>query len=378
LNLFRPNNQTVVLVATIGLGTFLISTLYFTKDILLAKTNVEQSSTQANLILLDVQNNQREEVIESLKSNSAPIIDNISIVTMRVQNINGKSVNAIRLDSTSTVRSWVLNHEFRTTYRNNLTTSEDLIEGEWTPEFTELGAVPISISDNFAKNADVSLGDSIQFNIQGVLKQTYVGSIRKIDWSELKPNFNIVFPRGVLENAPQFSVLTTSVENETASANLQRLLISAFPNISVIDLRQVYSLVEDILDKVSWIVNFMAFFSILTGLIVLIGSVRNSKYQRIKESVLLRTLGAVNKQILKISAIEYCFLGLLGALVGVLLALVSSLGLALFVFEEAFSPSWIPFLVVIPGITILVILIGLSNIQSVLSSSPLQVLRREA
>ena len=99
-----------------------------------------------------------------------------------------------------------------------------------------------------------------------------------------------------------------------------------------IDLRQVYTVVEGILDKVSWVINFMAFFSILTGIIVLIGSVRTSKYQRIKESVLLRTLGAKNKQILSITALEYIFLGVLGSLVGILLALLSSFLLAVFVF----------------------------------------------
>jgi putative ABC transport system permease protein len=121
----------------------------------------------------------------------------------------------------------------------------------------------------------------------------------------------------------------------------------------------------------------MAFFSIMTGIIVLIGSVRTSKYQRIKESVLLRTLGAKNIQILQISAFEYLFLGLLGSLVGILLALVSSLCLALLVFKEPFTPSLIPFLIFVPGITVLVLAIGLSNIQMVLRSSPLEVLRRE-
>jgi putative ABC transport system permease protein len=139
----------------------------------------------------------------------------------------------------------------------------------------------------------------------------------------------------------------------------------------------MYTIVEDILDKVSWIINFMAFFSILTGIIVLIGSVRNSKYQRIKESVLLRTLGAKSSQILQISALEYLFLGILGSLVGILLALVSSLLLAIFVFKEPFVPSVIPFLVFLPGISLLVLGIGLSNIRSVLRSSPLEVLRRE-
>ncbi|HXJ98097.1 MAG TPA: FtsX-like permease family protein, partial [Gelidibacter sp.] len=145
-----------------------------------------------------------------------------------------------------------------------------------------------------------------------------------------------------------------------------------------IDLRQVFTLVEGILEQVSWVINFMAFFSIITGIIVLIGSVRTSKYQRIKESVLLRTIGAKNSQILQITAFEYMFLGLLGSLVGVVLALVSSFSLALFVFKEPFVPSLIPFVVFLPVITLLVLVIGLSNVRGVLKSSPLEVLRREA
>ena len=207
--------------------------------------------------------------------------------------------------------------------------------------------------------------------------ETTVGSIRKVDWGNLQLNFLIVFPKGVLENAPQFNVLTTYAPNEEKSADLQRDLVLNFPNVSIIDLRQVYNIVEDILDKVSWIINFMAFFSIFTGIIVLIGSVRNSKYQRIKESVLLRTLGSKNKQILHISAFEYLFLGMLGSLTGILLALVSSFCLSLFVFKTPFVPSLTPFVVFLPGITVLVLGIGISNIQSVLRSSPLEVLRRE-
>ena len=165
--------------------------------------------------------------------------------------------------------------------------------------------------------------------------------------------------------------------DEASSADLQRDLVKSFPNISILDLRQIYTIIEDILNKISWIINFMAFFSILTGIIVLIGSVRNSKYQRIKESVLLRTLGAKSSQILQITALEYVYLGMIGSLVGILLSLVSSQLLATMLFKEPFIPSAIPFLVFLPGITLLVLLIGLSNIRSVLRSPPLEVLRKE-
>lgn len=377
LNLFRPNNQTLVLVVAIGIGTFLISTLYFTKDILLAKTEIDQSSKNANIIILDVQTEQREAIQKQLKDKDLPIIANIPLVTMRMHKIKDKLVNSIRQDSTTQINNWILNHEFRTTYRDTLTNSENIVAGDWVSEVKSEDPVEISISNNLAEDARVEVGDAIVFNVQGVLMETKVGSIREVDWGQVQINFNIVFPKGVLENAPQFNVITTSVPDEKASADLQRDLVANFPNVSVLDLRQVYSILEEILNKVSWVINFMAFFSILTGIIVLIGSVRTSKYQRIKESVLLRTLGAKNKQILKITALEYVFLGILGSLVGILLALLSSLSLALFVFNEPFVPSVIPFIVFLPGLTLLVLAIGLSNIQTVLRRSPLEVLRRE-
>ena len=377
LNLFRPNNQTIVLVVAIGLGTFLISTLYFTKDILLAKTELDQNGESANIIVLDVQPDQTDAVSKRINANEAPIINNIPMVTMRMQTINGTSVNTLRQDSTQQVRKWILNHEFRTTYRDNLTTSEEIIEGTWRPNLKANEPVVISISDNLAKDAKLKVGDPVVFNVQGVLLETTVGSIRKVDWAQMQLNFTIVFPKGVLEQAPQFNVFTTHVSDDAQSALLQQDLVGKFPNVTIIDLRQVSMLIEDILDQVSWVINFMAFFSIFTGIIVLVGSVRTSKYQRIRESVLLRTLGAKNTQILQISAFEYVFLGLLGSLTGILLALIGSLSLALFVFKEPFLPSWIPFGVFLPGITLLVVAIGLSNIRSVLQSSPLEVLRRD-
>ncbi|MBT8182625.1 MAG: hypothetical protein KJO53_13675, partial [Eudoraea sp.] len=225
--------------------------------------------------------------------------------------------------------------------------------------------------------AQVTIGDIMIFNVQGVLMETVVSSIREVDWGRMQLNFSIVFPMGVLENAPQFNVLSTNVASESASAKLQQELVRKFPNISIIDLRQIITIIESILDKISWAINFMALFSILTGIIVLIGSVRNSKYQRIKESVLLRTLGARSVQILKITAMEYLYLGVLGSSMGIFLSLLGSQLLAVFVFKTPFTPALEPFLILLPGISLLVLAIGLMNSRSVISSPPLQVLRKE-
>ncbi|WP_300437894.1 FtsX-like permease family protein [Christiangramia sp.] len=378
LNLFRPQNQTLILVLAIGIGTFLISTLYFTKDLLLAQSSLEAQAKSPNMILLDVQTEQQKAVSNTINSQNLPVLENIPIVTMSVENLKGRSVNEIREDTTSKVNGWILQHEFRTTYRDSLISSEELEEGKWIGQKTEGNLIPISVSKNFAEDAEVQIGDQIDFNVQGVLLSTKVGSIRIVDWSRMQLNFSVVFPTGVLEEAPQFRVLTTKVPDENSSAALQQSLVEKFPNVTIIDLRQVLTLIEQILSKISWLINFMAFFSILTGIIVLIGAVRTSKYQRIKENVLLRTLGARSDQILKILALEYFYLGLIGALTGILLSLISSLLLGYFVFETAFIPSWIPFFVLLPGIIVLVMGIGLSNSLSVIKSPPLVVLRKES
>jgi putative ABC transport system permease protein len=377
-NLFRPQNQTLTLVLAIGVGTFLISTLYFTKDILLDQASLDAGTNSPNMILLDVQAGQESDVSQTITESGSSVLDDIPIVTMRVQSIEGRTVNEIREDTTSNINRWVLNHEFRVTYRDSLINSEVLSAGEWIPEVTDLNLIPISVSDNFAEDAKVSVGDKLSFNVQGVVMNTEVRSIRSVDWSRMQPNFSIVFPAGVLENAPQFRVITAKVTNEEKSAALQQELVRLFPNISIIDLRQVLRVVEDILNKIAWLINFMAFFSILTGIIVLLGAVRTSKFQRIKESVLLRTIGARSKQILKILALEYFYLGALGALSGILLSLLSSQLLAWLLFDTAFAPSVFPFLVLFPVITLLVMFIGLTNSLSVIKSPPLEVLRKES
>ena len=376
LNLSRPNNQTLILILAIGVGSFLISTLYFTRNVLMTQAKIESGQSSPNMILLDVQTQQTNGVRSLIKGKGLPVIDDIPIVTMRVAAIGNRNASQIRKDTASGVNDWVLRHEFRVTYRDSMISSEKLQEGDWIGHSDGSSPVPISVSADFAQDALVGVGDSLRFNVQGVMEDVVVSSIRTVDWARLHPNFSIVFPKGVLEEAPQFRILTTRVPGAAVSANLQQELVRHFPNITILDLRQILATLDNILDKISWLINFMAFFSIITGIIVLIGAVRTSKYQRIRESTLLRTIGATNRQVLQISAMEYLYLGLIGSLSGILLSLVGSLALAWLLFDTAFVPSAVPFLILLPGIILLVLLIGLLNSRSVIMSPPLEVLRQ--
>jgi putative ABC transport system permease protein len=192
-----------------------------------------------------------------------------------------------------------------------------------------------------------------------------------------KPISGVVFPLGVLEDAPQFHVLLTRVPRKKPLPVTSRLLYGNFPNVSIIDLQLVLAVLDDVLSRIRYVIHFMAGFSIITGIIVLISSVRISKYRRIEEAVLLRTLGASRRQILTIATLEYFFLGALSALTGILIAIASSWLLAKYQFKFPFDVDFLPAVIIFLFIVIITVAIGLFNSREVLNKPPLEVLRAE-
>jgi putative ABC transport system permease protein len=377
-NLYRPNNQTLILVVTIGLGTALITTLMLSQDLLLDKVKLSSSENQPNMVLFDIQSDQVDEVIDITNNDSLPVIQEVPIVTMKLHSLKGESVEAIKEDTTSGVRNWVLRREYRVTYRDSLIDSETILEGEWTGKVENPeDSIFISLDQGLAEDMKVGLGDPLTFNVQGALIQCYVGSIREIDWQRVQTNFLVVFPEGVLEEAPKFHVLLTRYEKVEKSAQYQQKVVSKFPNISIIDLDLILKTVDEVLGKISFVIQFMAFFSIITGVIVLIGAVNISKFQRMQEAVLLRTIGASRKQIIRINFMEYFFLGSISSLTGIIIAILSAWGLAYFSFETVFIPNLWAVLITYIAITGLTVFIGLTNSRSVVNKPPLEILRKE-
>lgn len=374
-NLYRPQNQTLILVVSIGLGSALISTLFFVQGLLLNQIEFTGQGAQPNMILFNIQPDQQKSVTALTESFSMPLIQQVPIVTIRLAEIDGMTKMEMRADTSRHARSWVFNREYRVTYRDTLIESEKVVEGAWVGNKEEDGTIYVSVSENMLEDMDVKIGSKLTFNVQGAMIETVIGSTRKIDWGRLQTNFFVVFPNGVLERAPQFEVIVSRTRDIEQSAKFQQALISIFPNVSVVDLSAVLQSVEDILGKVSFVIRFMALFSILTGLLVLISSVVLSKYQRIKESVLLRTIGAQGRQILMINLLEYFLLGALATLTGIGLSFLGSWLLAKFSFDIPFKPDWWPPFMVFFLITGLTVLIGMLNSRDVIRRPPLEVLR---
>ncbi|MET0299073.1 MAG: FtsX-like permease family protein, partial [Flavitalea sp.] len=353
-------------------------TLYFVQNILLNRVTLSASANQPNMVLFDIQSVQKEKVAELTKSFGLPVISEVPIITTRLEEIKGYTAAEARADSTLKISPRAFEGELRVTYRDSLTSSEKITEGTWpVPAKPGDPVVSISMEDGYAKRLNIRIGDSLLFNVQGALIPTVVASFREVDWNRVQTNFRVIFPSGVLEKAPQFHVLITRIPGAEVSAKFQQAIVTSFPNISIIDVGLILNVLDDILGKIGFVIKFMAGFSIVTGLVVLVASVLLSKYQRIKESVLLRTIGAKRRQILVITSLEYFLLGALAALTGVIISLIGGWALATYTFKTPYDVPVLALVLIFFAVSGITVLIGLFNSRGILNRPPLEVLRAE-
>lgn len=378
-NLHRPNNRTLLLLVSLGMGTFLMMTLYLSRDTLLSQLRVVGGNDRPNLMLFDIQDDQVEPLKKLLAENGAPAKQHAAIITMRISSVKGRAVADILKDGKSGIPGWTLRREYRSTYRTELTDTEKLIGGQFTGRVAPgTEPAPISIEENLARDMQVKLGDEIVFDVQGVPVKTKVDSLRQVDWRRMQPNFFIVFPEGVLDGAPKFHVMALRVADAAQSAKVQQAVVRDHPNISAIDLAIIMQTIDSVYSKASFVVEFIALFTVITGAIVLAGAVLIGRSQRVRESVLLRTLGATKAQVNRIMFAEYLALGTLGAAVGAVLAIGANWALAFYVFEVKWSaPSAVVLLGGWAAVSALTVTTGLLSNRGICDHPPLAVLREE-
>ena len=251
------------------------------------------------------------------------------------------------------------------------------MDGAFSGTWSGQGSIPISIEADVASELEVGVGDNIVFDIQGVQVTTEVGSVREVDWRRMQTNFFVVFPDGSLDRAPAMHVLMTRADSEAASAAVQSAIVRDQPNVSSIDISLVLNTFDVIFSRIAFVARFMALFSILTGMIVLAGAVLISRFQRIEESVLLKTLGASRRTVLRIMSVEYAVLGVVASLTGVVLAVVAGWAISLFVFESPLSVPLGAVGIIMGAVVVLTLLIGHLNSRGVYDRSALEVLRSE-
>jgi putative ABC transport system permease protein len=383
-NLHRPSNQTVTVVLAIGFGAFLLGTLVLVQLNLLDQLRLTGGPARPNLVLFDIQPDQLPAVEQALGEAGLSAAPPVPIVPMRIASVKGQPVQRILADSARPA-AWALRREYRSTYRDSLVASERLAAGSWwegasgsrTAGSNGDTVHRISVESGLAEEIGIGVGDEIGWDVQGIRISTRVASLREVDWARFEPNFFVVFEPGSLEGAPHTLVTLTRIERPAERGAFQRLLAERLPNVTTLDLSVVQEALERLVDRVVLAIRFMAGFTLVTGTLVLVGALATSRFQRIREGALLRTLGATRSQLFRIVLAEYFALGAMAAVVAAALSVAAAWALTTWVFEGRFSPQPLSLATLVVGVVTLTVVVGLLNSREVIRRTPLEVLRGE-
>ncbi len=383
-NLHRPANQTRAVTLALGFGAFLLSTVYLVQANLLSRVQATSAGSAGNLLFFDVQDDQAAPLDSLLRARQHPIVQQTPIVTMRIDALNGRSVSALMADTSARRAGWALRREYRSTYRDSLVGSEALVAGRWfvdsatrakTRAANPNAPFEVSFERNLATDLGIALGDTVTWNVQGVPVTTIVTSFRTVNFARFEANFFVVFAPEALRRAPQQYVVVANVPAGPAIAAVQRDIVRRFPNISSLDLTLVRQTIGAIVDRVTLAIRFLGLFSLAMGVPVLFSAVAATRRARLREGVLLRTLGASRAQVARVLLAEYGALGALGALTGMVLAFAGAWGLTRFVFKDPFDPAIGPTFVIAAGMLLLTMAIGLLTSRDVYKETPMAAIR---
>lgn len=385
-NLFRPRNQTWMVTLALGFGAFVVGTLSMVQSSIGGTLRFEEQGEVANLLVFDIQQDQVEGVREMLPEGGREAAVVTPMVPARIASIRGLEPDELRSDTVGRRPArWALGRDYRHTYRWEVSETEEVVAGRWhAPGTGKEGdgsaerPARVSVEADLAEDLGVELGDRITWDVGGRRVVSVVTSLRRVDWERFSTNFFVVFEPGALDDAPQMSILLTTVPDDRLRAAFQRDLVRRFPNVSAIDLARIRETVGEILGEVSRVVRFLALFAGVAALVVLGGALATTRAQRTRESALLRTLGARRGQLLAVLVTEYLALGSVAALAGLALAGAAAFAMVRGMFEIPFVATPGTVIVIWAVVTGLTVAVGLLGSRGVLAKPPLPVLRSSA
>jgi putative ABC transport system permease protein len=361
----------------VGLGVFFVVAVRSLQLNLRQEFAIDMSALRADMYMIEIQPDQRggvQEIAEKYIGSKPELVPTVSARLAGISNSQADLDNVRPSENRG-----MMGREYVLTYRNSIEDFEKLIAGEFWDSPSPPGAEPeVSIEDLLNKELGLNVGDTMTFNIQGRHITARVANIRQVDWRNARTGFLVVFRPGALDRAPtKYIAAINGPTDSGARARLQRDLIDKYPNVSVVDVRDLIEIARGIIQNVSLAVSFVGGFVFLSGLLILIGSIAMTKFHRLYESAILKTLGAKKKLIISTLLVEYGILGLLAGALG------SSAAIALTwaVSEHALKIDWrfIPSVNLL-GVAVaaaLVMAVGVMSSWDVMVKKPLGILRAE-
>ena len=375
LNLSRPGNQTRVILLAVGLGSFFIIGVQALQTNLLRNFSLELRDDTPDMFLIDVQDDQTDGVREIVQRNAGRVPELIPVLRARVTGVEGRHLT---FDGARAARRAGLGREFTVTYRSHLEENERVIDGAFWDD-TASPEPEVSIEQDLQDDQGLEVGDRIRFDILGRSIEARVTSVRAVEWDDSRSGgFIFLFRPGALDGVPRSYVSFLRGPSETAArARLQRDISAAYANVSVIDGLEVIRTVRRVLDYVTMAIRVVGGIALFSGGLILVGSVAMTKFQRLYESAIFKTLGANTRLLTLMLVLEYGLLGTLAGAVGSAGALVLTWVLTRQVFEMTWfaSPGTNAAAVVVTALVVGVV--GVVSSIDVLQRKPLLTLRAE-
>lgn len=378
VSLGRPGNQTRVILTAVGLGCFFILGVRALQTNLLTEFSLELGQDAPDLVLIDIQRDQVDGVRAVLAPYQRAAPPLLPLLRGRIVGVDGRRVQLRTAEDVR--REGELAREYGLTFREGLADNERLIAGEfWTSRTDDPDApLEVSIEQRIRDEHQIDLGDRIRFDIAGRVVEAQVTSVRKVAWDETQNGgFIFVFrPGPAIERAPHTVVGFLQV-NDTPDARglVQRDLVRAFPNVSVIDVSTVLDSVREVVENATVAITIVGTVTVAGGLLILVGAVAMTKFQRLYDAAIYRTLGASTKRLAAMVAIEYGLLGVLAGTLGALGALGLSWAVATRLFEIEWRPDWLGLGGGVLVAALVVAVVGLASSFDVIVRKPLGTLR---
>jgi putative ABC transport system permease protein len=378
VSLSRTGSQARVVLMAVGLGAFfVVGTRVIQANLL--EGFLPSPGGSPDLVMIDVQTDQTDGVRGVIGKYATQPPKFVPLMRARVSAVAGARANfptrrAVEQDGQGLVR------EFGLTYRMTLEENERVVAGDfWTSSLAEDAEPEVSIEQELAEENQIGLGDRVTFDLAGRPFTARVTSVRHVEWDNITAGgFIFVFRPGPIEKAPHtFIVFVNGAADDNARGLLQRDLAVAYPNVSAIDARAVLKNVEDVLANVSMAVTVVGAVTLASGMLILIGAVAMTKFQRLQDAAIYRTLGAGRSRLASMVIIEYGLLGTLAGLMGAIGAIGLSFAVSRYLLEVAWSPEVPTLAAGVAGTAALVAIVGLVSSVDVLFRKPLGTLRTE-
>jgi len=369
-NLYRPGNQSAAVLAALGTGVMLILAVYLMQGSLLRDLRETASPKLPNVFVIDVTTDEVDGLRDFFKHQlgASQQLDLMPVVTGRFVSLNGKTPD--QLKGAHFPRRMLENAEL--SWADTPPPGDKVTQGKW---WTHANAAEMAIGEGVAKRLQVGVGSSVEVEVNGTTHQLKVAAIYRADGEHPGARVSFVLPSGQLKDATATWYGGAHIDGKQIPA-MERALFAAYPTVTVINIADVLDRIESVVDQITFVVRFLAGFSIVAGLMILASSIASSRFRRMREAVVLKTLGATRMRIIRTFSVEFSVLGLLAGSVGVVFANVLTRVL-LHRLEVAYRIDWSATLAALAGTAILATATGWIASNRILGLRPLEVLREE-